>query len=210
MAFCNSCGTTLDAGTKFCNKCGAAVPAASAPAVSTPAAAPVQGGGSNVLKIVLIVVAVLVGLGILGTVTTAYFVHRAYVRVRDNSHVEERNGNVKVETPFGTVESSQDSDKVASDLGEFMYPEAEAVKGTSSSATFGSTHTITTQLETSDAPDKVAEYYKSKLPNANYTNAQGNTYNIMAGDKDHKSWTTISISPVGDKTRIQISRVSRS
>src|SRR4051794_7237727 len=126
MAFCNSCGTTLDAGTKFCNKCGTAVPAASAPAVSTPAAAPVQ-GGSNVLKIVLIVVAVLVGLGILGTVTTAYFVHRAYVRVRDNSHVEERNGNVKVETPFGTVESSQDSDKVASDLGEFMYPEAEAV-----------------------------------------------------------------------------------
>ena len=212
MAFCNSCGATLDAGTKFCNKCGAGVPAASA-AATTPAVAtttPAQGGGSNVLKIVLIVFAVLVGLGIIGSVTTAYFVHRAYVKVRNNAHIEEKDGNMKVETPFGTVESSQDNDKIASDLGDFMYPDAEPVKGAAASATFGSTHTVSTQLETSDAPDKVAEYYKAKMPNATYTSSQGNVYSIMAGDKDHKSWTTISIAPQGDKTMIQISRVSRS
>ena len=65
MAFCNSCGATLDAGTKFCNKCGAGAPAASVPAASTPAAAgtPAQGGGGSAVKIILIVVAVIVGLG---------------------------------------------------------------------------------------------------------------------------------------------------
>jgi uncharacterized membrane protein YvbJ len=210
MAFCNSCGATLDAGTKFCNKCGAAVPAASVPAASAPVATTPAQGGSNVLKIVLIVVAVLVGLGIIGSVTTAYFVHRAYVKVRDQAHIEEKDGKVKVETPFGTVETSQDSSKVASDLGDFMYPDAEAVKDASSIATFGDTHTVSTQLETSDAPDKVATYYKAKMPNATYTSSQGNVYSIMAGDKDRKSWTTISISPQGDKTVIQISRVSRS
>jgi len=188
-----------------------AVPTASLPAGSpSVSTTPVQGGGSNVLKIVLIVVAVLVGLGILGSVTTAYFVHRAYVKVRDGSHVEEKDGHVKVETPFGTVESSQDSSQVSSDLGDFMYPDAEPVKGTASSATFGSTHTVSAQLETSDSTDKVAEYYKTKLPNATYTGAQGSVYNIMAADKDRNSWTKISISPEGDKTRIQISRVSRS
>src|SRR5919198_1815628 len=102
MAFCNSCGATLDAGTKFCNKCGTAVPAASAPAASTPAATttPAQGGGgSNVLKIVLIVVAVLGGLGIIGAVTTTYIAHRAYVKFKENAHIEEKNGKVKVESP---------------------------------------------------------------------------------------------------------------
>src|SRR5205085_2475217 len=159
MAFCNSCGATLDAGTKFCNKCGTALPAANIP-VSTPGtAAPAQGGGSNVLKIVLIVVAVLVGLGVIGAVTTAYVAHRAYAKFKE-SRIEEKNGHVKIETPMGTVESSQDSDKVASDLGDFMYPGADAVKDASSSVSFGDTHTVSTELLTSDAPDKVAEYYK--------------------------------------------------
>ncbi len=29
MAFCNSCGATLDGGAKFCTKCGATQPAGS-------------------------------------------------------------------------------------------------------------------------------------------------------------------------------------
>ena len=65
MAFCNSCGATLNAGTKFCNKCGATVSAPVPPAGAS--SAPANKGGSSALKIILIVVAVIVGLGILGS-----------------------------------------------------------------------------------------------------------------------------------------------
>src|SRR6266568_2175080 len=68
MAFCNSCGATLSAGTKFCNKCGAAVAAAAPTPGVTPASVPPTTGGSSALKIILIVVAVIVGIGILGVV----------------------------------------------------------------------------------------------------------------------------------------------
>ena len=34
MAFCNSCGATLDSGAKFCNKCGTTQPGAAAPSVT--------------------------------------------------------------------------------------------------------------------------------------------------------------------------------
>jgi uncharacterized membrane protein YvbJ len=73
MAFCNSCGVSLDPGTKFCNKCGAAVssaPAASAVVAAGPA--PTQGGGSGVLKVILIVVGVFVILGVLAVSTVAF------------------------------------------------------------------------------------------------------------------------------------------
>ena len=60
MAFCNACGATVEPGAKFCPKCGAAVPAAAV--ASTAPATPAQ---SNALKIILIVVAVIIGLGIL-------------------------------------------------------------------------------------------------------------------------------------------------
>jgi hypothetical protein len=123
MAFCNSCGATLDAGTKFCNKCGAAAPvaAASAPVAST---TPTQGGGSSALKIILIVVVVIVGLGILGVGTTAFFIHRAISR----THIQEHNGKVKIESPYGSVNTSDDSSDVANEMGNAMYPGADVVK----------------------------------------------------------------------------------
>ena len=72
MAFCNACGATLTPGTKFCNKCGAPVAAAaSTPGVPSiaPPVAPAPTGGSSALKVILIVVAVIVGFGILGVAT---------------------------------------------------------------------------------------------------------------------------------------------
>ena len=211
MAFCNACGAVVEAGGKFCNKCGAAMPTAvaAAPVVATsPAGAPGQPaqGGGNAVKIILIVVAVIVGLGILGIGVVSYVGYR----IAKGTHVREHNGNVKVETPFGKIESSEDSSEVARDLGDFMYPGAEAVKGGSSMANIAGMHTVNAQLQTEDAPDKVAEYYRSKFPNANYTSTQGDTYTIVAGDRSSRNWTTVTITPIDGKTTIQISRVSRS
>jgi hypothetical protein len=201
MAFCNSCGATIDGGTKFCNKCGAAAPvaAASVPVASAPPAA--QSGGGGAIKIILIVVAVIVGLGILGFGTAAFFIHRAISR----THIEERNGKVKIDSPYGSVNTSDDSSDVSSEMGVAMYPGADVVKGTASSMDIGSLHTVTVQLQTDDSPSTVAAYYKEKLTNVSYSGNQGDHYTMMAGDKS--DMTTLSIGTTEGKTRIQISKM---
>src|SRR5438132_4820500 len=115
MAFCNACGATVEPGAKFCPKCGAAVPAAAV--VSTPAT-PAQ---SNAVKVILIVVAIVVGLFILG-IGTATFIGW---RIARHTRVEQDRGKVRVETPFGT----DDSDEAARNLGIDVYPGARALKG---------------------------------------------------------------------------------
>src|SRR5713226_9500932 len=100
MAFCNSCGATLDSGAKFCNKCGTTQPgAAAAPIFTVPGAAPAATAkNSGALKIILIVVAVVVGLGILGIGAVSFVGYR----IASHSRIHNDNGNVRVETPFGT------------------------------------------------------------------------------------------------------------
>lgn len=206
MAFCNSCGATLDGGTKFCNKCGAAVPAASAPAVTTSAPAPAQGGGSSAVKIILIVIAVIVGLGIITAGIGAYFVHRAYERVKE-SRIEQKDGKVKIESPFGNIETSADPGEAAKNVGVDIYPGAEVSKDGTATMTIAGMHTATAVLETSDSPQKVAEFYKSKFPSTAYSSNQGDHYSMMSGSKD--DMTTVNIESRGDKTVIQISRVTK-
>lgn len=208
MAFCNSCGATLDAGTKFCNKCGAAVPAASAPAASAPATttAPTQGGGGSAVKIILIVVAVVVGLAMITAGIGAYFLHRAYVKVKE-SHIEQKDGKVKIESPFGNLETSTDPGEAAKNVGVDLYPGAEVSKDGTATMTIGGMRTATAVLETGDSPDKVAAFYKSKLPQAASSSNQGDHYSMMSGDKDNM--TTVTIESRGDKTIIQIARVTK-
>src|SRR5689334_3287158 len=101
MAFCNSCGATLDGGARFCTKCGATQPGAAAAPVATPTVAapgtPQKSGGA--LKIILIVVAVIVVLGILGIGAVSFIGYR----IARHSRIHNEDGNVRVETPFGSV-----------------------------------------------------------------------------------------------------------
>ncbi len=100
MAFCNSCGATLDTGAKFCNKCGTTQPGAAA-ASGTPVLTPASPQkSSSALKIILMVVAVIVVLGILGIGAVSFIGYR----IAKRSRIHNENGNVRVETPFGTVE----------------------------------------------------------------------------------------------------------
>jgi hypothetical protein len=138
MAFCNSCGASIVPGTRFCNKCGAAVltstlpPVASSPAVGaappSPSAAPVATppptSGGGVLKVILIVVGVIALVGILGIASLVFFVRR----VAQHSHVRQEGNNVKVETPFGTVETTKDPQDAARNLGVDVYPGAQVMK----------------------------------------------------------------------------------
>ncbi len=160
-------------------------------------------GGSSALKIILIVIAVIVGIGILGVGTVSFLAYR----VLHSSHVSQDGNHVKVETPFGTVESSKDPAQAAKDLGIDIYPGAVAQKTGSASATFGSIHTVTAVFESSDSVDKVCAFYKSKFPNAMTTSSDQNRCTIVSNDQ--KNMVTINIETHGDATKFQISNVSK-
>ena len=200
MAFCNSCGATLEAGARFCPKCGAAVPMAAAIPATVPSApaAPAQGGGA--LKIILIVVAVIIAIGILGIGTLTVVIHR----IAHNSRVRNRDGNVQVETPFGSVQSTNNADEAVRNLGIDAYPGARVLHG--NSATIGGMHTVTAQFESDDSADKVAAFYSSKLPDAKVNTKDQNHYTIVSTDK--KNIVTINIAPEGSKSQINITTVT--
>jgi flagellar basal body-associated protein FliL len=203
MAFCNSCGATLNSGAKFCNKCGTTQPGvASATPVSTavgPGTSPKSGGA---LKIILIVVAVIVVCGILAIGAFSFFAYR----IARHSRIHNEDGNVRVETPFGTANTTTDPDEAARNLGIDVYPGAEVVKGTTSDMTMGAMHTATADFETSDPVNTVGEFYRSKLPNANVVSTTGDHYAIISTDK--KNMLTINIEPKNGRTRIHIAKVS--
>lgn len=195
MAFCNSCGATLEVGAGFCPKCGAAIPLAAA----IPAAVPTSPQGSSAVKIILIVVAVIFVLGILGVGTLTFVVRRIAHRHRIHSN----DGNVRVETPFGTVQSSNNPDEASRNLGIDLYPGAQVRTG--NSATIGGMRTVEAEFESDDSAEKVMAFYTAKLPSANVTTRDQNHYTIVSTDK--KNLITINIQPQGSRTRIAIANV---
>jgi hypothetical protein len=202
MAFCNSCGATLDAGAKFCNKCGTTQASVAPVFTSATAAAgtPQKSGGA--LKVILIVVAVIVVFGILAVGAFSFFAYR----IARHSRVHNENGNVRVETPFGTLNTTTDPDEAARNLGIDSYPGAEVVKGTTSDMTMGNMHTASADFETGDPVSTVAEFYKSKVPNANVVSSTGDHFAIISTDK--KNMLSINIEPKNGRTRIHITKIS--
>ncbi len=206
MAFCNSCGATVTDGTKFCNKCGAAIPAGpSTPGITTtaPMAPPPSKGGSSALKIILIILAVIVGIALLGMVTCGIVIHR----IAKSAHVSQNGDNVKVETPFGSMETNKDPAQTAKDLGVEIYPGAVATKNGTASMSFGSMHTVTATFESSDSVDKVCDFYKTKFPSSTMTTSDQNHCTIMSGDQ--QNMITITAQANGDTTKLVIANVSK-
>jgi hypothetical protein len=211
MAFCNSCGATLNPGTSFCSKCGAAI-AGSATSVSAPVspasvspAPSVSTGRSNSgMKIVLIVIFVIIGLGILGLAGLGFVAHRF---LAGNIHVSQDGDHVKVDTPFGTTETSQDPEQIAKDLGVDIYPGAEVQKNGAATATFGGVRTFAASFESSDSPDKVCDFFKSKFSNPMVRTSGPNRCTIISNDP--KNMITINVEAAGDGTKFQITSVSK-
>jgi len=205
MAFCNSCGATLNPDTKFCNKCGAPVTAGPAPGVpsTVPTTVPAPTGGSSALKVILIVVAIIVGIGILGVATVGIIGYH----IAKRSHVSQSGDHVRVETPFGSVETSKDPDQAAKDLGIDLYPGAEVQRNGASSAAFGGIRTVTAMFETHDSADQVCSFYKSRFPGAMVTSSDQNRCTIVSNNQ--KNMVTINIQASGNTTRLQITNVTK-
>ena len=200
MAFCNSCGATLEPGARFCPKCGTTVPVVAALPATVPPAPATPSQGSGALKVILIVVAVVFVLGILGIGTLVFVVRR----VAQNSHVRNKDGNVRVETPFGSVQSTNDPNEASRNLGIDLYPGAHVLKG--NTASIGGMHTVEAEFETDDSAEKVMAFYSSKFPNANVTTKDQNHYAIVS--TDNNNLITIKIEPEESKTRIKIANVT--
>ena len=214
MAFCNKCGTTITQGTRFCSKCGAPIlasgfatstPTASASTTNqpTPPAQPPQQGSSNALKIVLIIVGAVLIIGVLGLGALTF----VGLRVAKHTHVKQEGEHVKVETPFGTVESTKDPEQAAKDLGIEIYPGAEVRQNGAASATVGSLHSVNAEFESDDPVDKVCSFYKSKFPNATVSSSDEHHCTIVSALPPNV--ITINVEPNGDGSRFQVSSVAK-
>jgi len=128
-----------------------------APPVGTPPAK----SGSSALKIILIILAVFVGLGIVVAGIVGYGIYR----VAHSIH-KDANGNITVTTPKGTISANSSETFTESDLGIAIYPGATQGKGGLRMTIAGKTM-VTANFLTPDSPDKVIAFYKDKAgPNA--------------------------------------------
>lgn len=211
MAFCNSCGTTITPGTRFCSKCGAPILASGVPSGATPVTSPASAtpsvpppqGQNNTLRIVLILVGAVVVLGalVIGGLTVVG------LHLARKSRVTQDGNHVKVETPFGTVESTKDPEQAAKNLGIDIYPGAEVQQNGAATATFGNMRTVNASFESSDSVGKVCNFYRSRFPNATVSTSDENHCTIVSNGTP-PNVLTINIEPNGEGSKFQVSSVS--
>jgi hypothetical protein len=168
-SFCSKCGAELSPDTKFCQGCGAPtgyVASAVAPAGAAPAgqvavgqAPAVAAPSSGALKIVLIIVGCIVGLGMLGAVAVMFGLWRISKSVR-----VDQSGGVTITTPGGKFSTGNTSGAHLSEteVGAPIYPGAVAEEGGFKlGAESGSMATYV--FKTSDSVQQVLAFYRDKF-----------------------------------------------
>ena len=213
--FCTKCGAALSADTAFCTACGApagATPAvasappagnyvyAASPAVQPPA--PASSGGGSAVKIILIILAVFIGLGVIGASIFAFTVWRVSRAI----HVDGNGGNVTLHTPGGSVSTSSSKTYTADELGTDIYPGAQNGHG-SMKMDLPTGSMVTGVFETTDSKDQVLEFYKGKLGSGASVMDAGETAILtLAHGQDESVMVTITQKTSQDngKTKIAI------
>jgi hypothetical protein len=207
-SFCSKCGSELSADTKFCGSCGtpagftapaAAPPVATvasvAPAPSPTPAAPSTGG----LKIVLIIIAVIVGLGVMGAAAVMFGIWRI-----SKSVDVDRNGGVTISTPQGKITAGKTAHVTEAEVGAPIYPGSIAAEGgfkLGSESGSMATYVFTT----SDSVQQVLDFYRDKFgpktsviespQGAMVTGSKGDNEGIMVtiGRDESEGKTSITI-----------------
>ncbi|MGB9407483.1 MAG: zinc ribbon domain-containing protein [Terracidiphilus sp.] len=156
-SFCAKCGAALSTGEQFCKSCGTAAVASAQPTAVQPTAAPAKSGGGAV-KIILIIVAVIVGLGILAMGAIGY----VGWRVSRAIHVNGPNGQMTLQTPEGKVNLNTSETYTAAELGTDLYPGAQSTRG-GMKMDLPTGSMVTAVFLTSDSKDQVIAFYKNKF-----------------------------------------------
>jgi zinc-ribbon domain len=213
-SYCAKCGAEVPSDKQSCTACGAPL-AAFAPvatfspvsAYPQPVAPPVKSGTSAV-KIILIIVAVFVGLGILGAGAFGFFVWRIAHAV----HVSGSGDQATVSLPGGTITANSSENFSASELGTDIYPGAKSGKG-SMRMNLPNASMITAVYDTADSKEQVLNFYKSKLGGgASVIDTQdGAILTLTKGEEESVMVTISSKSSENDgKTRISILHTKKS
>jgi hypothetical protein len=158
--------------------------------------------GSSAVKIILIIVAVIVCLGIAVVGVVGYGIYR----VSKSVHKDLTTGKVTIDTPGGAISAISDAKLTESDLGTAIYPGAEQAKG-SAKLNFGAGPMVTGVFLTSDPREKVVEFYKDQLGSGAQDMESGDSALLML-TKANKEAINITISQragqFDGKTRITI------
>ncbi len=158
--------------------------------------------GSSAVKIILIIVAVIVCLGIAVVGVVGYGVYRVSKAV----HKDLTTGELSVNTPNGMVSTVGDEKLTEADLGTAIYPGAEQAKG-GARLNLGAGPMITANFVTSDPKEKVIAFYKDQLGSGAQTMVSGDGAFLML-TKANKESINITISQraglFDGKTRITI------
>lgn len=157
---------------------------------------------SGTLKIVLIVIAVLVGLGIVGAGAAGFAVWRIARAVRVANNGEQ----VTLSAPGGSFSASAASIFTPSELGTEIYPSAQSAAG-GGRMSLASVSVVSAVYLTSDSKDQVVSFYKSKLGSEAtiYDAANSATISLRKGSRESLMISIVSRpSENNGKTKISI------
>jgi hypothetical protein len=170
--------------------------------MAAPGARP-GGGGSTAVKIVLIIVAIFVGIGILGASIVGYGIWRVSHALRAASH----GGTISIPASGGgSISVGANQTFTAADLGTDIYPGATAGQGGMRMST-PSGSWVTAIFLTSDSKDQVVNFYKNKFGSDSATMDTGDTAILTLKRTEKESiMVTVSSRPNRDngKTKIAI------
>ena len=188
--YCSKCGTELAPGAQSCASCGTpvAVPVASATPGTLPPAPP-QTGGNNAVKIILIVVAVVVGLGIVGVACVGYIGYR----VARSVHVSGSGKEVTINTPGGSISTNASETFTSADLGTDIYPGATTGKG-SMRMSLPTGSMVTAVYVTGDSKDQVVSFYKEKF-GSDVSVMDSSDTAVITGKKGENESVVVTVTP---------------
>lgn len=174
--------------------------------VPPPVGAPPPKSGPSALKIILIIVAVFVCLGIIGAGIVGYGIYRVAKSVHKDA-----NGEIVVNTPKGAITANPNETFTASDLGIAIYPGAEQGKGGLRMNIAGRSM-VSANFLTSDPKDQVIAFYKGKVgPNAQSIMTDSGAQFVTAATNGDSVTVSIAQNAATNdgKTQITIIRASK-
>ncbi len=203
-SFCAKCGAVLPPDKQFCPACGAAVPAqpsAAQPSAVQPTAAPDKSSGC--IKIVLIVVAIVVFLGLLALAGVMYACHRVKQAIRVENGP---NGQVSMNIPGTSFSANTAQSFTAAELGTDLYPGAQSVSG-GMKMELPTGSMVTGVFLTTDSKQQVIDFYKGKFgADAMVMDTSDGAIVSMKKGEQESVMVTITAKPTEDngKTKVVI------
>jgi hypothetical protein len=178
-----------------------APPYAASPQPQPVAAPPATSGGTSALKIILIIVGVLVFLVVMVVAVIGYGVYRVHKAM----HVNPTTGAMTVNTPGFAMNADTGMKFTAEELGTDIYPGAEPSKSGNLRMNIAGSSVVSATFLTTDAKDKVVDFYKSKLSSDSTSMDFGGSAMLTEKKSDHDQITvTIVQQPNQNDGKTQI------